>query len=97
MGTGVGLAVSLGIVQSPGGSLQASNSTESGAQFIRRLPPSKRREVALGAAEEAACASDSCCVLVVDDEPEVSERLAGAGHGSEYLRAGLRNSYVITE
>jgi signal transduction histidine kinase len=76
VGTGIGLAVSLGIVESHGGSLEAANTEGSGAEFVLRLPPTKQRAEARPAAEDAACASGSCCVLVVDDEPEVREMLA---------------------
>jgi PAS domain S-box-containing protein len=101
VGTGIGLAVSLGIVQSHGGSLEVSSPAESGAHFILRLPPTKQREVALHAAEETACASGSCCVLVVDDEPEVSEMLAEIlsldGHEIETAPSGNAAMRVLAE
>ncbi len=101
VGTGIGLAVSLGIVESHGGTLEVSNTSESGAQFILRLPPTKQRDVALEAVEDAARATGSCCVLVVDDEPEVREMLAEIlsldGHRIETASSGNVAMRVLAE
>jgi PAS domain S-box-containing protein len=101
VGTGIGLAVSLGIVESHGGSLEAANTEGSGAEFVLRLPPTKQRAEARPTAEDAACASGSCCVLVVDDEPEVREMLAEIlsldGHRIETAASGNVAMQVLAE
>lgn len=94
-GTGVGLAVCLGIVQAHGGSLSLLPS-EGGATFLVTLPvfngeaPSPRAApVDADAAEDVGPLS----ILVVDDEPEIAEFLRDvletAGHGVALARNGL--------
>jgi PAS domain S-box-containing protein len=85
-GTGVGLAVSYGMVTSHGGTLVAENKPAGGAYFTVSLPV--RHGEAGAATEDAPKAErtdvDGLSVLVVDDEPEVAlllrEILARAGH-----------------
>jgi nitrogen-specific signal transduction histidine kinase len=81
-GTGVGLAVSRGIVEAHGGTLTLAESAEPGARFVVRLP--------LGEVEEPRAAADAPAApdlaapmiaarrraLVVDDEPEVAGLLS---------------------
>ncbi|HSG95024.1 MAG TPA: response regulator, partial [Afifellaceae bacterium] len=101
IGTGIGLAVSLGIVESHGGSLEVASADGGGAVFVLRLPPTKQREIAVQAAADAACASGACCVLVVDDEPEVREMLAEIlsldGHRIETAASGNLAMQVLAE
>lgn len=73
-GTGVGLSISLGIVEAHGGTLSVDFPPEGGAQFTVMLPvvPSSKvtaREV------ETVTKFDRRRVLVVDDEEEVREML----------------------
>ena len=97
-GTGIGLSVSLGIVEAHGGSLTVEDNQGGGACFTLRLPlPEAMPDAAAG--EEAAAIADTPAglpVLVVDDDPEVAELLreillqAGyrvdlARHGGEAL------------
>ncbi len=80
-GTGVGLAVSLGIVEAHGGAMSVDCAPEGGAAFTFALP--------VGGAERPPSTEDVVertsephhAVLVVDDEPEIREMLA------EILRA----------
>ncbi len=76
VGTGVGLAVSLGIVESHGGTLTVEHGPGGGAAFVIALPVTEP-DAARGAARPASLASPgSRNILVVDDEPEVGETLA---------------------
>ncbi len=101
VGTGIGLAVSLGIVQSHGGSLEASDAPEGGARFTLRLPPSAEAAAAAGAGPETAAAGGPCRVLVVDDEPEVSDMLAEIlsmdGHEIEVASSGNAAMRILAE
>jgi len=76
IGTGVGLSVSLGIVQSHGGTLEASAVPTGGACFVLRLPVSKQAEAVEYAELDGPAAGGPCRVLVVDDEPEIRDMLA---------------------
>ncbi|MDX1423989.1 MAG: PAS-domain containing protein, partial [Kiloniellales bacterium] len=101
VGTGIGLAVSLGIVQSHGGSLEASDAPDGGARFTLRLPPSAEAAAAAGAGPETAAAGGPCRVLVVDDEPEVSDMLAEIlsmdGHEIEVASSGNAAMRILAE
>lgn len=77
-GTGVGLAVSLGIVDGHGGTLTVACPPSGGAMFEVRLPvhavdPNTER-IALGAAEPLG--NGKRRFLIVDDEPELGLLLA---------------------
>ncbi len=104
-GTGVGLAVSLGIAQSHGGELVLAD-TAQGACFVLNLPVAA--EIATTPAETDAPvpAPGGLRILVVDDEVEVAEILrdilAPAGHavslahdGSEALARLERDDYDL--
>ncbi len=106
MGTGVGLAVSRGIVESHGGSITVDASPEGGALFTIALPVSTATEAAYYSACGAPKAPAGQRVLVVDDEYEVtqmlSEILIAAGHrvtvahsGNEALRRLERESFDV--
>jgi PAS domain S-box-containing protein len=77
-GTGIGLAVSRGIMEAHGGSLILAPSDGEGACFVVRLPLA-------GEASQMSCTTDTTAVsqtpparsvLVVDDEPDIGELLA---------------------
>jgi two-component system NtrC family sensor kinase len=77
VGTGVGLAVSLGIVEAHGGSMELRCPVAGGAVFRVQLPVAGCPEGPKGAAAprvENRC--QAACILVVDDEPEVAALLA---------------------
>jgi PAS domain S-box-containing protein len=84
MGTGVGLAVSLGIVESHGGTLGVACPNEGGAIFTIVLPVRNAEAGDAPAAREPGPSPRRRSVLVVDDEAGIRESLAeilcGARH-----------------
>jgi PAS domain S-box-containing protein len=84
MGTGVGLAVSLGIVESHGGTLGVACPNEGGAIFTIALPVRNAQAGDAPVAPEPAPNRRRRSVLVVDDEAGIRESLAeilcGARH-----------------
>ena len=84
MGTGVGLAVSLGIVESHGGTLGVACPKEGGAIFTIALPVRHADAGEAPVAPEPAPSPRRRSVLVVDDEAGIRESLAeilcGARH-----------------
>ncbi|MBH0236920.1 hybrid sensor histidine kinase/response regulator [Methylobrevis albus] len=93
-GTGVGLAVSLGMAQAHGGTLVAENRPGGGALFRLTLPFGGSAAGAAAAEPEAAepVRAAGRRVLVVDDEPEVAaligDILRRAGHRVEIADTG---------
>jgi len=89
VGTGIGLSVCRGIVESHGGAIEVGTAALGGAAFTVRLPIVARDAVEKAAAESPAngMAEQSNRVLVVDDEAEVGslirEILLKAGHEVE--------------
>ena len=79
-GTGIGLAVSRGMVEAHGGSLSLAPADGEGARFVIRLPlahdtlPQSDRDGAVG--EPRSLAPATRTALVVDDEPDIGELLA---------------------
>lgn len=77
MGTGIGLAVSRGIVEAHGGSLTLASSIGQGASFTIRLPTAPSAQLPeADAGEPLPPRSLSGQVLVVDDEEELAELIA---------------------
>jgi len=78
-GTGIGLAVSRGMVEAHGGSLSLAPPSGEGACFVIRLPLFRDEKHPID--PDAAGASQNVTrieqtVLVVDDEPEIGQLLA---------------------
>ena len=109
-GTGVGLAVCLGIVEAHGGTLSVESTEGSGTVFTVRLPAAAGREVGPAQAELDRLEACRHSVLVVDDEADVREmlveillakghRVATAASGDEALRqlAVERFDVVMTD
>jgi two-component system NtrC family sensor kinase len=84
VGTGVGLAVSLGIVEAHGGTLTVACPTEGGAVFAITLPVGVVDATKTATEPPQKTATSQRSILVVDDEPEIrdalAEILAGAQH-----------------
>ena len=84
MGTGVGLAVSLGIVEAHGGTLTVDCPTEGGAVFTIVLPVGTVGATGVDAGPAQKSSTPQRTILVVDDEAEIREALtdilSGATH-----------------
>jgi signal transduction histidine kinase len=82
-GTGLGLAVSWGIVKRHGGTIEIESSVGVGSIFMIRLPVSKE-EPAAEAPEPVRRSAPSARVLVIDDESEIRgvlrDMLTAFGH-----------------
>jgi PAS domain S-box-containing protein len=94
VGTGVGLAVSLGIIQAHEGTIEVESKADEGAAFTISLPPSKHGERHAKQTETQAKEGAPCRVLIVDDEPDVTEMLAEilSLDGHEIETAGSGNT-----
>jgi two-component system NtrC family sensor kinase len=76
IGTGVGLAVSLGIMEAHGGTLTAESPPGGGATFTMTLPAGDVDASAAQAAPVSWVGGLGRTVLIVDDEPEIRDALA---------------------
>ena len=71
-GTGIGLSVSMGFVETHGGSLTLSRRKRgAGAAFTVRLPITGPCPAAAQPSKAAPNACTACRILVIDDEPEI--------------------------
>ncbi len=75
IGLGVGLAVSLGIVEAHGGTLTVDCPSEGGAAFAVTLPVGEVDAAHVEATPSAKANLGGRKILVVDDEPEIREAL----------------------
>ena len=75
-GTGVGLSVSLGIVEAHDGTLTVECPPEGGSRFSLTLPITATDQADPEPDCAHLCGAVQRCVLVVDDEPEIRELLA---------------------
>lgn len=91
-GTGIGLAVSRGIVEAHKGEITLESAPDQGACFTIRLPSSQRARRDAEAPKQPAPVSVAARVLIVDDEPEVvtmlSDILAVDGHDVAVAASG---------
>src|SRR5213075_892374 len=76
MGTGVGLAVSLGIVEAHGGTLTVDCPIEGGAVFTILLPVSTVKATGTDAEASWKPTASGRAILIVDDEAEIRDALA---------------------
>ena len=77
IGTGIGLAVCHGVVESHGGSISVEDSPAGGARFVVMLPPGERSDAAADCvAADRPANSDGQRILVVDDEIDIASALA---------------------
>ncbi|HKE41064.1 MAG TPA: PAS domain S-box protein [Casimicrobiaceae bacterium] len=75
-GTGVGLAVSLGIIEAHGGTIAVDCPAEGGAVFSIALPVSAVNEVSVDTAESSKTNATRRKILIVDDEAEIRDTLS---------------------
>ena len=96
-GTGIGLAVSRGLIEAHSGTLElAQPQPVSGAEFVIRLPVTEREGLLAGEPEihaaPASRARPQSTVLIVDDEPDLAELIAdivaGQGHATLIAPSG---------
>nr|WP_246265761.1 ATP-binding protein [Aromatoleum diolicum] len=76
IGTGVGLAVSLGIVEAHGGTLTVDCPVEGGAEFSITLPVGSAETAGAARPPPVQATPGQRAILVVDDEPDIRETLA---------------------
>ena len=77
VGTGIGLAVCHGVVESHRGEIDITDSPDGGARFIIQLPPADAAMTLPAKPETAAIANgDGRRILIVDDELDIAEALA---------------------
>jgi two-component system NtrC family sensor kinase len=106
IGTGVGLAVSLGIVEAHGGTLAVDCPAGGGAVFRITLPVGAVGPAGAEAGPEGAPSAQRCRILVVDDEAEIREalnqiltaarhRVVTASSGREALEYLARERYDV--
>jgi two-component system NtrC family sensor kinase len=92
IGTGVGLAVSLGIIEAHEGSLTVDCPVEGGAVFAFELPIGVSDASVAEVAADAGGGIRQRSILIVDDEPEIRETLAeiltGARHRVVAVNSG---------
>ena len=84
IGLGVGLAVSLGIVEAHLGTLSVECPPQGGAEFIVTLPVGR---VSLGAIEPSASSTPGSRqrrILIIDDEAEIRETLSDILMGAQH-------------
>jgi two-component system NtrC family sensor kinase len=104
-GTGVGLAVSRGIVEAHGGSLGLASPSGEGASFVVRLPVVRDGatsvETDVGPETQHRPSQVALTVLVVDDEPDIgqmlSEMLRTLGYGSDVKVTGEAAQAALRE
>jgi len=84
MGTGVGLAVSFGIVEAHGGKLTLDCPADGGAVFTIELPVYAADTAGADAGASREASASPRRILVVDDEPEIRETLAEILSGAQH-------------
>ncbi|TMG87795.1 MAG: response regulator [Betaproteobacteria bacterium] len=106
MGTGVGLAVSLGIVEAHDGTLTLDCPAEGGAVFTIALPVCTGKSAGADAEPSGEPSMTPRTILIVDDEAEIREALAEiltgarhrvvtAGSGREALERMAEDHYDV--
>jgi len=83
-GTGVGLAVSFGIVEAHGGKLTLDSPSEGGAAFTIELPVCAADTGGADAGPPREASANPRKILVVDDEAEIRETLAEILSGAQH-------------
>ena len=110
MGLGVGLAVSLGIVEAHGGTLAVDCPADGGAVFTITLPVGAVEAAAAPDAAALGMSDDERRILIVDDEAEIRDTLAeiltaarhrvdtvGSGRDALERMAAQRYDVILTD
>ncbi len=97
IGTGVGLAVSLGIVEAHGGTLTVECSTEGGAMFVIALPVGTVGAACTDAKPSGEAIAGRRKILIVDDEAEIRETLAAILTGAQHQVATVSSGREALE
>jgi len=84
VGLGVGLAVSLGIVEAHGGTLTVASPVEGGAAFTITLPVGAVDAASADAGPSLKANASERTILIVDDEAEIRETLAEILTGAQH-------------
>lgn len=74
-GTGVGLAVSFGIVEAHNGTIRVESEVDRGATFTVSLPAARPDQIAPPQDAVADESTRGCRILIVDDEREIAQTL----------------------
>jgi two-component system NtrC family sensor kinase len=93
MGTGVGLAVSLGIVEAHGGTLTVECPDDGGAVFTIALPVCSGEAATPPDAPAPAPSATRRTILVVDDEAEIRESLAEILTGAQHRVVAAKSGH----
>ena len=101
-GTGVGLSVSLGIVQAHGGTMTLDAAWKGGASFVVTLPALPGpAQPPVAASQQASARQAPLRILVVDDEVEIAEILreilAAEGHRVTLAHGGDEALHKLAE
>jgi PAS domain S-box-containing protein len=110
IGTGVGLAVSLGIVEAHGGTLTVDCPAAGGATFTILLPVGDVKTSKADTGQSSKASVDRRTILIVDDEAEIRETLAeiltsahhrvvavSSGHEALERLAGEQFDVILTD
>jgi PAS domain S-box-containing protein len=84
IGLGVGLAVSLGIVEAHGGTLSVDCPAEGGAVFTITLPVGNVRAIIPEDGTPSTASATQRTILIVDDEAEIRDTLAEILTGAQH-------------
>jgi two-component system NtrC family sensor kinase len=106
VGTGIGLAVSNGVIEAHGGRLGFDCPPEGGTIFTIELPAGAPPSAARSGSARADAHASRCAILVVDDEPEIREmlsevltraqhRVVNASSGREALERMARETFDV--
>ena len=94
VGTGIGLSVCHGVIESHGGTVSVTDAPGGGARFMVQLPPASAAMTVDAQQEEPVAAKhNGSHILVVDDELDVAESLAEIlgldGHDVDVADSGV--------
>ena len=101
VGTGIGLSVSYGIVESHQGTILVQSEPGQGATFVVELPAAKAEQIAEAGRQHGGAPVANRSILVIDDEPEIaqtmSDILGADGHRIEVTDSGAAALRLLAE